>query len=88
MRPSGYESDNTLRDPKANRLVTPDYGPNGKLTPFNGTKFSNKTSEKSMLRWIACFVFILPILHDFPQQGIPLHAGRTTRSESHCYSCY
>ena len=39
LRPSGHESDNTLRDPKANRLVTPDSGLNGKVTPIIGTEF-------------------------------------------------
>ena len=50
--------------------------------------FSNKTTENSMLRWMEYFVFVLPISLAFPQQGNAIHAGRTTRSQSHCYSCY
>ena len=52
------------------------------------TAFNDKTTEKSMLLFFENFVFVLPISLDFPQQGTALHAGRTTRSQSHCYSCY
>ena len=42
LQPSGHGSDNTLEDPEANRLFTPDSGPNGNVTPIIGAEFQRQ----------------------------------------------